>query len=428
MAARRTRHQPKETVSSEDLFRRYLETKDEDLRTRLVCQNLHLVHTVAKRFTGLGESPDDIAQEGAMGLINAVDMYDVNRGVKFTTYATHLIVGHIQHYLRDRGKTIRLPAWVQEMETKINRATEALTQELGRHPTMDEIAKRLDISESSVADTIRARERTRLTSLDATPEDDAEPGLSAMERETAASEAFDCGALTVEDRILLDEAIGRLKQLEQKVIRGFFFQGLNQTEIARRMGISVNYASYLLRGAVGKLKEALATASELQPEPEPTQPPLPPCPAVKDDETGLATEAYFRIRLREEIERVHRYRAPCALLLVEIDAGEQGLDADSLRRAAKAIKQITRRTDLLARLGDHLLAVLMPHTGVQARALAGRISSLVASAVPVTDRPTRTTFGFAICPHHGDTDEALLAHAQQALAVNRMQAQAAAAG
>lgn len=426
MATRRTRQQTKEAVSSEDLFRRYVETKDEDLRARLVCQNLHLVHTVAKRFTGLGESPEDIAQEGAMGLINAVDMYDVNRGVKFTTYATHLIVGHIQHYLRDRGKAIRLPAWVQEMETKINRATEALTQEFGRNPTVEEIAKRLDISESSVADTIRARERTRLTSLDAVPEDDAEPGLSAMERETAASEAFDCGVLSVEDRLLLDQVISRLKQLEQKVIRGFFFQGLNQTEIAKRMGISVNYASYLLRGAVGKLKEALATAAELQPEPERAQPPLPPCSAVKDEETGLATEAYFRIRLREEIERVRRYRAPCALLMIEIDAGTQPLDAVSLKRAAKAIKQITRRTDLLARLGDRLLAVLMPHTGVQARALAGRISSHVASAIPIGTQTVRTTFGFAICPHHGDTDEALLAHAQQALAVNRMQAQAAA--
>lgn len=426
MAARRAR-QGHDAVATEDLFRRYTDTKDEGLRERLICQNIHLVDTVARRFTGLGESPDDVAQEGTMGLINAVDMYDVGRGVKFTTYATHLIVGHIQHYLRDRGKAIRLPAWVQELETKINRAIDALTQELGRSPTMEEIARRLNISESSVADTVRARERTRLTSLDAAPDDDADPGLSPLERETAASQEFDPGVLAVEDRILLEEMIGRLKQLEQKVIRGFFFHGLNQTEIARRLGISVNYASYLLRGAVGKLRETVGASAEPAPEAERALPPLPPCSAVKDEETGLASESYFRLRLREELERVRRYRAPCALLMVEINADEERLDAASLRQAAKAIKQMSRRTDLLARVGDDRLAVIMPHTGMQARALAERIRSRVGVAAPAAAKALHAIYGIAVCPQHGDTDEALLTHAQQALEASRLQARTAAA-
>ncbi len=110
--------------------REYRRTKDLALRDRLISQHLYLVQTVARRFSGMGEPQEDLLQEGAMGLINAVDLYDPDRGVQFSTYATHLVEGQIRHYLRDKGKLIKQPAWVQELTTKIMKATEALTQEL----------------------------------------------------------------------------------------------------------------------------------------------------------------------------------------------------------------------------------------------------------------------------------------------------------
>ncbi|NIR00380.1 MAG: sigma-70 family RNA polymerase sigma factor, partial [Gemmatimonadales bacterium] len=126
------------------LVAEYRRTGDTALRDKLIAQHLYLAQTAARKFAGLGESHDDLLQEGAMGLINAVDLYDPERGVQFSTYATHLVEGQIRHYLRDRGKLIKQPAWVQELTSKIMRASDALTQELNRAPTVDEIAERVE--------------------------------------------------------------------------------------------------------------------------------------------------------------------------------------------------------------------------------------------------------------------------------------------
>ena len=109
------------------LIREYRQTEDATVRDRLIAKHLYLVQTAARKFAGLGESHEDLLQEGAMGLVNAVDLYDPDRGVQFSTYATHLVEGQIRHYLRDRGKLIKQPAWVQELTTKIVKASDALT-------------------------------------------------------------------------------------------------------------------------------------------------------------------------------------------------------------------------------------------------------------------------------------------------------------
>ncbi len=141
----------------DELVREYHRTKELALRDRLISQHLYLVQTVARKFSGLGESHDDLLQEGAMGLINAVDLYDPERGVQFSTYATHLVEGQIRHYLRDKGKLIKQPAWVQELTTKIMKATEALTQELDREPTQAEIAARVGTTQQKIKEMLEAQ-------------------------------------------------------------------------------------------------------------------------------------------------------------------------------------------------------------------------------------------------------------------------------
>jgi RNA polymerase sigma-B factor len=253
MAAKKSQSPDKAEIES--LFRQFAATGDRSVRDQIIAQHMYLIQTVARRFVGLGEFLEDLHQEGALGLINAVDLYDVSRGVQFSTYATHLIDGQIRHYLRDKGKLIRQPAWVQEMTTKIGKAAEALLQETGRPATTREIAERLGAPEAQVAEILRAQERTKVASLDAPRSADGElQGPFADPEKLPPLEGGPC--LAVEDRIFLEQAMDKLKTLERKVVYHFFYLDLNQTEIARRLGISVNYASYLLRGAVAKLKQA----------------------------------------------------------------------------------------------------------------------------------------------------------------------------
>src|SRR3989304_4696162 len=152
----RTKNPDKEEVDA--IFREFRRTKDTALRDRIIAEHLYLVQAVAKKFSGLGESHDDLLQEGSMGLINAVDLYDLSRGVRFSTYASHLIEGQIRHYLRDKGMLIRQPAWVQELGSKINKATDQLAHKLERAPSLSEIAKHLGTSEASVTQVMKARE------------------------------------------------------------------------------------------------------------------------------------------------------------------------------------------------------------------------------------------------------------------------------
>jgi RNA polymerase sigma-B factor len=293
------------------LFRLYKETQDITLRDNLVCRHLHLVHSVARRFSGLGESLDDLIQEGTIGLLKAVDTFDAERGVKFSTYSCHLITSQIQHYLRDRGRIIRQPAWVQELNTKVTRASEQLTQELGRDPQLAEIADRLKLNESTINQVLAARELN------------CDSDMSLGDKEKTLANKLAALQLPVEDQIVLKEAIASLKTLEQDVVRLFFYEDLNLSEIARKLNISVNYSSYLLRRSITKIRAILDEQQSLEtavladpPETEPAS--LTADLPTYDRFTGLYTGVYLRARLAEEIARSRRYPTNFALMVIDI--------------------------------------------------------------------------------------------------------------
>lgn len=382
------------------LFGAYRRSRDPSVRNQLICLHLDLVQAVVRRFSGMGEPMEDLVQEGTMGLINAVDWYDVDRGVKFTTYATHLIAGQVQHYLRDRGRLIRQPAWVQELTGKIMKTSEALAHELRRPPTNEEIARRLSVPEATVEQVLRSKERVKVRSLDATADDDDGASALSLEKLQLVQPAPQMG---IEDRILLQAAIAELKDLERKVVRYFFFQDLNQTEIARRLGISVNYASYLLRRALGKLRDAFEQAAR---PPEQVREEVPIAPVGIDAATGLPTAAYFKERLRQEIARAQRggpkAAVSFALMLLEPVGG-------ALEALALVVRKSIRLYDVAARMSETVLAVLFPGVGSQASVLADR---LLASVSPLQG----VSVGYALYPADGDTVEALVTKAQEALA------------
>jgi RNA polymerase sigma-B factor len=412
-------NRPAQVEEVEVLVRAYRRQRDGELRNDIISRHLYLVQTVARKFAGLGESHDDLLQEGAMGLINAVELFDPDRGVQFSTYATHLIEGQIRHYLRDRGKLIKQPAWVQELTTKIMKAAEALTQELDRPPTLGEIADRVGVNQETIRKMLEAQKRSRVASLDAAHSDDDSP--TAVDTEKLRPETPDQVHLPIEDRIFLREAISRLKALERKVVHSFYYLDLNQTEIARRLGISVNYASYLLRGAVAKLKKAFeAQQQQLHVRAEagggevsfsgPYS--LSARPAPSDPLTKLATQDYLLERLGQEVERARRYPQQFSLLLV---APDQELIAERFVALAQMVRAGVRSIDVVARLVHQRLGLLLPHTGRETAVLAERLVAAVSARLSAEEDPVTVSIGYAVYPTDGRTGERLLAAAEQAL-------------
>lgn len=408
----------------EALVRQYQGSQDSAIRDRLIAQHLYLVQTAARKFAGLGESHEDLLQEGAMGLINAVDLYDPDRGVQFSTYATHLVEGQIRHYLRDRGKLIKQPAWVQELTTKIVKAVEALTQEMNRVPTPEEIAERVGTTPDNVVRMLEARERSKVASLDASRSEDDDQG-PAIDPEKLRTDDPEAVHLPIEDRIFLRQAMSRLKTLERKVVHHFYYLDLNQTEIARKLGISVNYASYLLRGAIAKLKKAfeaqeLVRAANEEPEPaEPSAYSLSMRPRPADSLTKVATEAHLLERIEQEVTRASRYPQQFSVALVEPDSPET--EGEQLVDLARLLRTNVRSIDLVARVRGSRFGLLLPHTGREAAVLADRICRTIAARLGDGGRELTASAGFAVFPTNGRTTEALIGAAEEALEAAQQQ-------
>ncbi|NIM04139.1 MAG: sigma-70 family RNA polymerase sigma factor, partial [Armatimonadetes bacterium] len=370
--------QEQEKQEIERLFQTWKQNGDAESREKIICQHLYLVQAVARKFTGLGESPEDLTSEGVMGLINAVDLFDPKRGVQFATYATHLIDGQIRHYLRDKSKLIREPAWIQERLTRIARAAEAMTHEMGRPATLAQIAQAVDLTEKQVREALKAQQRSRVASLDTSRSRDSDEGDFKFEAERLLVPLAGEAGLDVEDRLFLEQAMSRLKPLEQKVLYHFYYLDLNQTEIARKLGISVNYASYLLRGALTKLKKAFEAQSKITLQTSPSgiferrcqgasalYSVSPPSPTA-DSEEGKSPEVYFRQALSQEVLRAGRYPQQFALLYMEPD-GAADLGDEEVSSAMQELvlrtRKAVRMVDVVAQLGRWRIGLLLPHTG-----------------------------------------------------------------
>src|SRR5579864_812677 len=149
-----------------ELFQEFAATNDPTLRDELVVAHLNLVRFLAIRFANRGESIDDLVQVGTVGLIKAIDRFDVERGVEFTTYATPTIIGEIKRYFRDKGWAVKVPRRLQELNLAVNRAVEHLSVEFGRAATLADLAQRLDATEEEIIEAQELGQAYNLLSLD----------------------------------------------------------------------------------------------------------------------------------------------------------------------------------------------------------------------------------------------------------------------
>jgi len=239
------------TASDRDLLRRYHEEGDATAREVLVERHLPLVRSLARRYAGRGESLDDIEQVGAIGLLKAIDRYEMSREVALTTYATPNVVGEIKRHFRDKGWAIRVPRALQELNGKMGPTIERLTSKLGRSPSIAEIAAEFKTTTEQVLEALEAGSAYAPLSLSAGPTGDEE--LDPME--TIGTD--DAGFERTDNRASLEPALESLPEREREILRMRFEDGLTQTQIAERIGISQMHVSRLIRRSLERMRSQL---------------------------------------------------------------------------------------------------------------------------------------------------------------------------
>lgn len=411
-----------------DLLQEYRQTRQSEIRDRIVLNYTNLVESIARRFAGAAEPAEDLAQEGYIGLITAVDLYDPDKNVKFSTYATHFIIGQIKHYLRDRGKIIKEPAWLQEINLRMTRIMDSLSQQLSRPATHLEIAQAMGITEEEVAEMLMNREVFKVSSIDGGSDTDEDTsGTVNIERQKPTDVAVSF-QLSVEDKIVLEAALQKLKDLEQKVLAAFYFQHRNQTEIARQLGISCNYVSHILRDATKKLKKILVTDElrdahrSLTHSRRRTDVPqaAPESQEIVDPLTRLYNAHYFAARLEEEMSRASREDSEMAILFLQIG----GLNAffraygtlkgeEAVIGVATRVRNHIRRSDIVTRYSSDTFALILPHTGHNALVVQDRLLKVLTAWLVEMDwyegrAPLNVRIGMAVYPYEG-TQAAYLA-------------------
>lgn len=351
--------------SPEELVAMYSARKDAALRDAISANYGPMVERIARRFAGSAEPVEDLIQVGFIGLLNALELYDPTKGVKFSTYATHLVAGEIKHHLRDRGKIIKEPAWLQELNQKINRVISSLAQEVGRQPTAQEIATQMRMTEESISEILMTRDVFKVISMDAASDDDDSDNPYDLDKiESKEEPTFN---LPVEDRMVLETAVIQLKEIEQKVIQLFFYDGLNQTEIAHELSISCNYVSHILRHGVQKLRKILVT-EDLKDRQLRTRATDTDTNDNVDQQTGLFGPEYFQARVSEEMQRASLNDSSLAVVVVQF-AGLEKLRSfygemtvgEFLSEAAGVIRGMIRKMDVLCRAGEYSFGVILPY-------------------------------------------------------------------
>jgi RNA polymerase sigma-B factor len=245
-------------IDDKILLRRYHEDGDLQAREQLIEQYMSLVRSLARRYSYRGEQLEDLVQIGAIGLIKAIDRFDLDRGVELTTYATPNIIGEIKRHFRDKGWAVRVPRGLQELNVQLSRLVEQLTVQLGRSPTIPELAKAAGVEEEQVLEALESGRAYTSLSLSVGggggDDDDLDPleSLGTEEHQYEVSE----------DRAVLAPGFKALDERERKILQLRFFDGLTQSQIAQQVGISQMHVSRLIRRSLEKIRETIAEDEE----------------------------------------------------------------------------------------------------------------------------------------------------------------------
>lgn len=226
------------------LHEQFARSRDPRRREELVVSYDWLAHSLARRFTRRGERLEDLVQVARLGLLKAIDRFDPGRGTRFSTYAVPTIVGELKRHFRDHRWGMRVPRGLQEAYLEVRQANEELHQQLGRPPSVAEIAGCLRMDPERVLEALEARRAFRLVPLDTLPGNGGAPIPGQGENMFEAAEA----------RQFLDPLVSRLPEREQRILRLWFRDEMTQSEIARQVGVSQMHVSRLLARSAETLR------------------------------------------------------------------------------------------------------------------------------------------------------------------------------
>jgi RNA polymerase sigma-B factor len=228
-----------------DLLRVYRETGDPGARERLIRLHLPLVRTLARRYAHRGERLEDLVQVGSIGLIEAIDRFDPEKGSDLGSFAVPTIVGEIKNHLRDRTSVVRIPRRVAELNVRLRAERDSLTARLRRPPTLSELAREAGIAETDATEAIETERARAAVPLPADDDRDADAAV--------IDDVFDPS----DDRLLLAAGFRTLDARQRRILHLRFFEGLSQSEIAREVGLSQMQVSRVIRASLERMRGAL---------------------------------------------------------------------------------------------------------------------------------------------------------------------------
>ncbi len=251
--------------STEDraLFERYLDRRDPVDRELLVERFLPLARQLARRYQRPEEPFDDLFQVACLGLVKAIDRFDLTREVAFSSYAVPTILGEIKRYFRDRTWSVRVPRDLQELALRVDRKVSELSTDLRRQPTVTEIAEAVGIEEEDVLEALEASGAYRATSLSTPRGNDDEAGETLGDTVGTSEEGFGLA----ESRATLEQLMRAVTPREREVLRLRFEEDLTQAEIGERIGVSQMQVSRIIRQSIARLRTVARTGGEDPPPP-----------------------------------------------------------------------------------------------------------------------------------------------------------------
>lgn len=241
-----------EPAALDDRFAIFRATGDRSVRNQLVEAHRGLAASIAHDYRGRGVELDDLVQIAMLGMLKAVERFDPDRGIPFSSFASRTVNGEIKRYFRDRTWAVRPPRSAQERHLDLRRARTRLATRLGRAPTVAELASDMGVSTDDVLDALEAGAAYRATSLDA--------GRSGDDDTSPLAERLSTGepsGTSLEERILVDQLLRSLPEREATIMRLRFYEDMTQSEIADRLGISQMHVSRLMRRCLDDLREIL---------------------------------------------------------------------------------------------------------------------------------------------------------------------------
>lgn len=248
------------TIDTKDLFLIYRDNRDIKIRNELINRHMYITEILAKKYINKGIDYEDIFQVASLGLIYAIERFDVDKGFEFSSFATPTIIGEIKKYFRDKGWSVRVPRRIQELSKKINLAKAKLQQDLQRIPKVSDIAEYLNVTEEEVIEAMEASQVYTPKSLDVTYDSSGDDkDIQLQDIIGKDDKYFD----TIENKDFIDMCMKKLNEVEIKIVNDRFFDSKTQIQVADELNVSQMTVSRMEKKIIKKFRKELNKLNEI---------------------------------------------------------------------------------------------------------------------------------------------------------------------